>query len=151
AALDARTGRDRAGRRNALAAPRVRLGMKRLLLLSALCLAACGPPGQVNPPTEPAQPIRGPAAAAPSAQAPAGLDTLMRGSGAASFIGRWASVADWCAHPQGDRAPIDITITELRGYDQRCAIVSIDERGEGYDAVLDCHAGSETARQHVRF
>lgn len=116
-----------------------------------LGLAACSPPGQVNPPTEPAQPVRGAAAAPPAAQEAPGLDTLMRGTGAASFIGRWAAVADWCAHPQGDRVPVDISITELRGYENRCAIVSIDERGEGYDAVLDCQGEGLRERERVRF
>lgn len=126
--------------------------MKRLVLLTTLCLGACEPSGQINPPTEPARPLRGPAAAAPIAQpAPGSSDRLMRGAGAASFIGRWASVADWCAHPQDDRVPIDISITELRGYETRCAIVSIDERGEGYDAVLDCEAEGRRERRRVRF
>jgi hypothetical protein len=60
-------------------------------------------------------------------------------------------VADWCAHPHGDRMPIEITTTELRGYENRCAIVSIDERGEGYDALLQCDGEGAPSRERVRF
>lgn len=129
--------------------------MKPPLILSLLCLsaalAACDRAGQVNPPTEPARPIQGPGTSAPAAQAPPGMGALIRGVGAASFVGRWAAVADWCAHPRGDRVPIEITTTELRGYENRCAILSINERGEGYDALLDCEAEGARNRERVRF
>lgn len=129
--------------------------MKTPSILSFLCLsaalAACDRSGPVNPPTEPARPIQGPGTSASPPQSPVGMGALMRGAGASSFVGRWAAVADWCAHPRGDRVPIEITTTELRGYENRCAILSIHERGAGYDALLDCEAEGVRNREHVRF
>ncbi|AYG93848.1 hypothetical protein D8I30_00620 [Brevundimonas naejangsanensis] len=116
-----------------------------------VALTACDGPQRVNPPTEPALPVQGPGTSAAPPPRPPGMEPLMRGAGAASFIGRWAAAADWCANPRGDRVPIEITTTELRGYENRCAIVSIDERGMGYDAVLDCEAEGASSRERVRF
>lgn len=115
---------------------------------AAVCiflLAACDRDGGVNPPTEPAQPIQGPA---PAAQKASGGG--VRGTGPASFVGRWAAEADWCFNPLGDRVPIEITTTELRGYENRCEIQRITELSDGYEAALKCDAEGEARYERVR-
>jgi poly(3-hydroxybutyrate) depolymerase len=102
---------------------------------AAIALVACDRDGGVNPPTEPAQPIQGPAAAAPPAKPPPGAETMLSGAGPVSFVGRWAAEADWCFNPRGDRVPIEITTTELRGYENRCEIQRITEISTGYEGL----------------
>ena len=120
------------------------------IVVLATLLAACDSPGQVNPPTEPAQPIQGPGTSAPPPQRPPGMEPLLRGAGATSFIGRWAPTAEGCAQP-GDQAALDITITDLSGRGLRCALETTDERGRGYDARLDCEAPGGRISRLVRF
>lgn len=118
--------------------------------VAALALGACHRDGGVNPPTEPAQPIQGPAAAAPPAQAPPGAESMLPGAGPVSFVGRWAAEADWCFNPRGDRVPIEISTTELRGYENRCDIQRITEISTGYEAALKCDAEGEARYERVR-
>jgi hypothetical protein len=78
------------------------------------------------------------------------MEPLMRGAGATSFIGRWGATAETCAQP-GDQAALQITTTDLDGRGLRCVIEAIDERGQGYDALLDCETGSGRTSRQVRF
>ncbi len=121
-----------------------------ILMLAVAGLAACDRQPRVNPPTEPAAPIDGPEAKASSAQRPPGADTMLPGAGPVSFVGRWAAEADWCFNPRGDRVPIEITTTELRGYENRCDIQRITEISEGYEAALKCDAEGEARYERVR-
>ena len=65
-------------------------------------LAACGD-HEVNPPNEPAAPLRTPEAMQPVE--PPGPSSLA-GRGPRSFVGVWAANPQWCARPQGERSPI---------------------------------------------
>lgn len=125
--------------------------MKTLLPLCLLGgLTACDRPGAVNPPTEPAPAIQGPFAAAPPPERPRGMETMLPGAGAPSFVGRWAREADWCANPRGDRVPIEITTTEFRGYENRCLIQRITEISDGYEAALRCDREGMVSYERVR-
>jgi hypothetical protein len=121
----------------------------RLILLSALALAACGP-AETNPPTDPAEPIDTPAASAPQPAPPPGVGPIMPGSGPQTFVGRWAADAAWCANPQGAERPIEITTTRFEGYENSCAITSVDEVADGYQAGLSCEAEGQTSTERVR-
>ncbi len=116
----------------------------------ATLLAACDPPGQVNPPTEPAQPIQGPGTSAPPPQRPPGMEPLLRGAGATSFVGRWAAAAGACAQPD-DEAALEITTADLHGRGLLCVIETINERGQGYDALLSCQTAAGQAERPARF
>jgi len=120
------------------------------LFMLATLLAACDPPGRVNPPTEPAQPIQGPGTSAAPPLRPSGMEPLMRGAGAPSFIGRWAATAAVCAQA-ADQTALEITTTDMQGRGLRCAIETINERGQGYDALLSCETAAGQAEQPVRF
>ena len=121
-----------------------------LLGLAVSVLSACDRNGGVNPPTEPARPIEGPAAAAPPAQHPPGAESMLPGAGPVSFVGRWAAEADWCFNPRGDRVPFEITTTEFRGYENRCDIQRITEISTGYEAALKCDAEGEPRYERIR-
>ncbi|WP_143276055.1 hypothetical protein [Brevundimonas diminuta] len=121
-----------------------------LLAALAILLGACEPPRPVNPPTEPAQPIQGPGTSAPPPQRPPGMEPLLRGAGATSFIGRWAATADSCAQV-GDQVALEITTADLHGRGLRCAIETINERGQGYDALLACETAAGRTERHARF
>ncbi|MNS61752.1 hypothetical protein D3C72_947880 [compost metagenome] len=113
----------------------------------AIALGACDRDGGVNPPTEPARPIEG---TAPPARRPPDAKSMLPGAGPVSFVGRWAAEADWCFNPRGDRVPIEITTTELRGYENRCDIQRITELSTGYEAALKCDAEGEARYERVR-
>ena len=81
---------------------------------------------------------------------PPGAETMLPGAGPVSFVGRWAAEADWCFNPRGDRVPIEITTTELRGYENRCEIQRITEISTGYEAALKCAAEGEARYERVR-
>ncbi|WEK56851.1 MAG: hypothetical protein P0Y52_09850 [Candidatus Brevundimonas phytovorans] len=115
-----------------------------------MALTACDRDGGVNPPTEPARPIEGPAAEAPPTQRPPGAESLLPGAGPASFVGRWAAEADWCFNPRGDRQPIEITTTELRGYENRCDLQRITEISTGYEVALKCDGEGQARYERVR-
>lgn len=113
-----------------------------ILLLGIAGLVACDRQPRVNPPTEPA-------AAAQSSRA-SGAEARRADSPPVSFVGRWAAEADWCFNPRGDRMPIEITTTELRGYENRCEIQRITELSDGYEAALKCDAEGEARYERVR-
>ena len=123
--------------------------MIRILCVSGLFLAslsACDQARTVNPPTQPAEgiPIDD---AAP--QGSPGTLTLP-GRGPVSFVGRWAADVSWCAAPEGDRRPIEITPLRFEGYENSCAIAAVDEVTDGYVATLDCAAEGTTRRERVK-
>lgn len=118
-------------------------------IVLATLLAACDPPGQVNPPTEPAQPIQGPGTSAPPPQRPPGMEPLLRGAGATSFVGRWAATAGSCAQV-GDQVALEITTADLHGRGLHCTIETINERGQGYDALLACETAAGRTERHAR-
>lgn len=114
-----------------------------ILALTAL-LAACGQPN-VNPPTEPAEPITGPAA-----EPPKDTGGPRPGTGAASFVGRWAADPAWCANTSGAERAIEITPTRFDGYENDCMIVSVDERPGGWTANLRCESEGQTRHERVQ-
>lgn len=123
--------------------------MIRLLCVSGLMLAslsACNEMRDVNPPTEPAQGI--PIDEATPQGTPGTL--TLPGRGPVSFVGRWAGNPSWCAAPQGDRRPIDITPLRFEGYENSCAIAAVDEVVDGYVATLDCQSEGTTRRERVK-
>lgn len=117
----------------------------RLILPLILCglVAACDA-GGVNPPTEPADPVTG-----PEAQVPPTAPDRRPGAGPVSFVGLWAAQPAWCAAPQGDRRPINITPTRFEGYENSCAIASVREGAAGWDAVLACESEGQARRERV--
>ncbi|WP_292033503.1 MULTISPECIES: hypothetical protein [unclassified Brevundimonas] len=117
---------------------------------SVCLLAACDRNGGVNPPTEPARPIEGPAAAAAPAERPPGAESMLPGAGPVNFVGRWAAEADWCFNPRGDRVPIEITTTEFRGYENRCDIQRITQISTGYELALKCDSEGESRYERLR-
>ena len=120
-----------------------------IALLSVLALAACGR-SEVNPPTDPAAPIDTPEAQAPPPVPPPGVGSIMPGSGPGTFVGRWAARADWCANSQGPERPIKITTERFQGYENSCAIVSISQVADGYEAALACASEGQTSSEWVR-
>lgn len=119
-----------------------------LLLLPILVLSACGERQAVNPPTQPAQPIESGDAPAPP---DLGTASILPGRGAASFVGRWAAEVAWCAAPQTDRRPIELTPTRFEGYENSCAITRIEEVADGYIAALACESEKVARAERVRF
>ena len=120
-----------------------------LLPAAVVALAACGEE-RTNPPTDPAPPVVAPEAAAPPPEPPAEIGRSLPGAGPPSFVGRWAADIAWCSNAAGPQRPIEITTTRFEGYENSCALESIDERGPGYDVVLRCQAEGQTARERVR-
>lgn len=121
----------------------------RLILLSAVAVAACGQ-SETNPPTAPAEPIDTPAASVAPPAPPPGVGPIMPGSGPQTFVGRWVADAAWCANTQGAERPIEITTTRFEGYENSCAITSLDEVEDGYQAALSCTAEGQTSNERVR-
>lgn len=110
-------------------------------------LAACGD-NRVNPPTEPASPLR--TADAMQQVEPPGPSSLA-GRGPRSFVGVWAANPLWCANPQGERAAITVTPMRFDAPGAACDIARIDETGSGYVATLSCATpnGVKTERVHM--
>lgn len=127
--------------------PRQSLPLKALLM--AASLAACSE-SEVNPPTQPAQPIVTPEAEAPAPTPPPGVGTVMPGSGPQTFVGRWAANARWCARTTGAERPIEINATRFEGYENSCGIVAVSQVAEGYEASLACSAEGRTSSERVR-
>lgn len=117
------------------------------LLLTATALSACGESGPVNPATEPAQPIE---VADPAVPIDDGTIPMTPGRAPRSFVGRWAADVAWCAASQGDGRPIEITATRFEGYENSCAIGSIDEVRDGYVATLACEAEGTSNEERVK-
>lgn len=123
--------------------------MIRILCVSGLalvCLSACEEARQVNPPTQPAQGI--PIDDAVPQGTPGTL--TLPGRGPVSFVGSWAGDPSWCAAPQGERRPIEITPMRFEGYENSCAIASVEEVTDGYVATLDCQSEGATRRERVK-
>jgi hypothetical protein len=121
----------------------------RLSLYAALADAACGP-SDPNPPTQPAEPIDTPEAAASPPAPPPGEGSILPGAGPRSFVGRWAADVSWCPHETGPQRPIEITTTRFEGYENSCAIASIDQVADGYEAVLSCTAEGMVSNERVK-
>lgn len=117
--------------------------------LLTVIVAACGQ-SETNAPTEPARPVDTPAADAPPPEPAPGVGSVMPGTGAQSFVGRWAADVSWCPNEQGPQQPIEITTTRFEGYENSCAIAQIDEAEGGYVAYLTCEADGTTSRERVR-
>ncbi|WP_309629646.1 hypothetical protein [Brevundimonas sp.] len=113
-----------------------------------LLLGGCGEDGPKNPPTEPAAPITVENPSAPPAR---GQTSMLPGRGATSFVGRWAADVSWCAAPQGERRPIEITSTRFVGYENACRIAAVDEVADGYVATLACMSEGTARSERVRF
>lgn len=122
----------------------------RTLVLPALLigLGGCGDSGPVNPPTEPAAAITVDDPAVPTQR---GQTSMLPGRGAASFVGRWAADVSWCAAPQGERRPIEITSTRFEGYENSCEIAAVDEVADGYVATMACLSEGAVRSERVRF
>lgn len=116
------------------------------VLVTLISLAACGQGAEVNPPTEPAQPI-GPVTEAEKAT------TIPRpGTGAPVFTGRWAAQASWCANTSAttDQVAIEITATEFNGYESRCTLAEVTEVGASWEAARRCEAEGERRIDRIR-
>lgn len=120
--------------------------MKKItVLMIAGLLAGCGEP-EVNPPTEPADPVSTPDQAG-EAQIP-GQSPTLPGTGPASFVGRWAAQPGWCGNTAGPEQAIKISTTRFEGYENACHINRIGEVAGGYIAYLSCEAeGASTAER----
>ena len=117
-------------------------------LVAVLLLAACDRQ-TVNPPTEPAAPIASPEVT-PAPAEPPGVGPALPGSGPATFVGRWAGSAAWCANTTGAERPITITPLRFEGYENSCAITSLDQVNDGYELTLACEAEGDVSRERVR-
>jgi len=115
------------------------------IVAAVALLAACGD-HNVNPPTEPAQPLRTPEAMQPVE--PPGPSSLAS-RGPRSFVGVWAANPVWCANPQGAESPITLTPLRFEAYGSNCDIATVTETGSGYGATLSCAAGGQTKTEHV--
>lgn len=122
----------------------------RILAFAALLAGAGCDRQAVNPPTELADPITTPGTEVAPAAPPPGVGGLMLGAGPATFIGRWAARAAWCADADGERRPITLSTTRLEGYENSCAIVTLEQTADGYEAGLACQAEGTTSRERVR-
>lgn len=115
--------------------------------IAIVLLAACSD-RQVNPPTEPAAPLRTPEAM--QQVAPKGPSSLAE-RGRRSFVGVWAANTTWCARPEDERSPIVLTPLRFDAYGRKCDIARIDETSSGYAATLSCEVEgrSDTERVHM--
>lgn len=118
-------------------------------VLATVLLAAACERQTVNPPTEPAAPIASPEVT-PPAPGPEGVGPALPGAGPASFVGRWAGNVAWCANTTGAERPITITPLRFEGYENSCAITSLDQVTDGYEVMLACQAEGEASRERVR-
>jgi hypothetical protein len=125
------------------------MSASRLSLLALVMVAACGSE-EINSPTDPARPIDTPEAAAPPVAPPAGVGSVMPGSGPQTFVGKWAADVSWCANATGPERPIEITPTRFQGYENSCVIASVDQIDGGYDAALVCEAEGVRSQERVR-
>ncbi len=74
----------------------------------------------------------------------------MPGSGPRSFVGRWAADVSWCPNAVGPERPIEITTTRFEGYENSCAIGSVKQIADGYEAALTCTAEGTVSNEDVR-
>lgn len=120
-----------------------------LSLFAALAVAACGP-GEINSPTQPAPAIETSDAAVADPAPPPGVAPQLPGAGPRNFVGRWAADVAWCLNSAGPKRPIEITTTRFEGYENSCAIASIDQVADGYEAALACTGEGMEVRERVR-
>ena len=118
-------------------------------LASLLALSACERQS-VNPPTEPANPVQVEGGDAPPATPPAGVGSVMQGAGPATFVGRWAGRASWCANTSGAEQPITISTLRFEGYENSCTITALEQVSDGYEAALTCQAEGMASSERVR-
>lgn len=122
----------------------------RILALATLFAGAGCDRQTVNPPTEPADPITTPGTEVAAPAPPPGVGGLMQGAGPATFVGRWAARAEWCGQGDGERRPITLSTLRFEGYENSCAITSLDQVADGYEATLACQAEGAVSRERVR-
>ena len=115
-------------------------------VLALMSLAACGQGADVNPPTQPADPV------GPVTQAEKATTIPRPGTGAAVFTGRWAAQASWCANTSAttDQVPVEITATEFNGYESRCTLTEVTEVGASWEAARRCQGEGETRTDRIR-
>jgi hypothetical protein len=122
----------------------------RALACSLLGFGAAACEGErTNPPTDPADPVIVPEAAAPPPTRPPEAAKPTAGAGPDSFVGRWSAQAVWCSNPSGAQRPIVITTTRFEGYENSCSIDEIVEGQASYDLTLTCQAEGTTAVEQV--
>ena len=119
-----------------------------LALTTILMLGACDRQ-TVNPPTEPAEAIAT-SEVAPPAPSPPGVGPSLPGAGPQSFVGRWAAETAWCNNTTGPQRPITITPLRVEGYENSCAITTLDEVVDGYEVALACQAEGAATGERVR-
>jgi len=120
------------------------------VVLALTCLLAACERGPVNPPTEPADPVRLPQATAAVVEPP-GAGLAPPGVGPTSFVGRWAADPRWCLNSLGPQRAIEITSLRFEGYENGCDVLSITQVATGYDAALSCVSESQTRQELARF
>src|SRR5690606_15605713 len=103
-----------------------------------------------NSPTDPAEPITTPEAETPPAATAPGTGSILPGAGPRSFVGRWAADVSWCPKTTGPQQPIEITTTRFEGYENSCAIASITQVSDGYEADLTCAGEGAVSSERVR-
>lgn len=111
-------------------------------------LTGCDERGPVNPPTKPAAPVE---AIDPAAPADTGTTSMIPGRGPVSFVGRWAADVSWCLNTRGPERPIEITVTRFEGYENSCAIGTVNQVADGYVATLACMAEGTSTDERVKF
>jgi hypothetical protein len=114
-----------------------------------LLVAACERQG-AKPTTAPVAPVITPEAAPPPPSASPGVGPALPGAGPASFVGRWAADTAWCADTTGPRQPITLSITRFQGDEHSCAITTLNQVRDGFEAGLACQAGGATSDERVR-
>lgn len=112
----------------------------------ALALTACGQ----NTPADPAATVA-PSEASGEVPSTRPQTPTLPGRGPTSFVGRWASNVAWCANPQGDGHPIEITPTTFKGYENSCEIAALQEVADGYVATLACVGEGTATTERVHF
>ncbi len=118
-----------------------------MIVMAVGALAACGR-SEVNPPTEPADPV--PTPDQPSVQLPGRTPTLP-GRAPVSFVGRWAAQPGWCGNTTGAEQAIEISTTRFEGYENGCDITRIDEVRGGYVVGLACEAEGVSTIERAGF
>ena len=87
---------------------------------------------------------------APGTAPPSGTGSILPGAGPRSFVGRWAADVSWCPNTTGPQRPIEITTTRFEGYENSCAIGSVDQVADGYEVALTCAAEGSVSTERVR-
>ncbi|WP_298747735.1 hypothetical protein [uncultured Brevundimonas sp.] len=118
-------------------------------LLAVFAVSACDA-DKPNPPTEPAEAVDTPEAEVPPTVPPPGAGSALPGAGPRSFVGRWAADVSWCPNTTGPERPIEITTTRFEGYENSCAMASIDQVADGYEAALTCTGEGMVSNERVR-